>query len=60
MFYDDKIVIPKPLRQTVIMLRHKVHPAINKMKHAARPFWWHDGRPHVFVMPQPAKQQKIL
>ena len=39
-FYDDKIVIPKPLRQTVIMLLHKGHPAINKMSHAARPFWW--------------------
>ena len=39
-FYDDKIIIPKPLRQTVIMLLHKGHPAINKMNHAARPFWW--------------------
>ena len=25
-FYDDKIIIPKPLRQTVIMLLHKGHP----------------------------------
>ena len=39
-FYDDKIIIPKPLRQTVIMLLHKGHPAINKMNHAARLFWW--------------------
>ena len=38
-FYDDKFLIPKPLRQTVIMLLHKAHPAINKMNHAARPFW---------------------
>ena len=41
-FCDDKIVIHKPLRQTVIMLLHKGHPAIkaNKMNHAARPFWY--------------------
>ena len=40
-FYDDKITIPKPLRQTVIMLLHKGHhPAINKMNPAARLFWW--------------------
>ena len=39
-FYDDKIIIPKPLRQSVIMLLHKGHPAINKMNHAARLFWW--------------------
>ena len=39
-FYDDKIIIPKPLRQTVIMLLHKGHLAINKMNHAARLFWW--------------------
>ena len=37
-FYDDKIIIPKPLRQTVIMLLHKDHPAITKMNHAARLF----------------------
>ena len=39
-FYDDKIIIPKSLRQTVIILLHKGHPAINKMSAAARPFWW--------------------
>ena len=39
-FYDNKIVIPKPLRQTVIKLLHKGHPAINKMNHAALLFWW--------------------
>ena len=39
-FYDDKIIIPKPLRQTVIMLLHKGHLAINNMNHAARLFWW--------------------
>ena len=39
-FYNDKIVIPKPLRKTVILLLHKGHPAINKMTHAAKPFWW--------------------
>ena len=38
-FYNDKIVIPKPLRKTVILLLHKGHPAINKMTHAAKPFW---------------------
>ena len=30
-FYNDKIVIPKPLQKTVILLLHKGHPAINKM-----------------------------
>ena len=39
-FYDDKIITPKPLRQTVIMLLHKGHPAINKINHAARLFGW--------------------
>ena len=39
-FYDDKIIISKSLRQTVIILLHKGHPAINKMSAAARPFWW--------------------
>ena len=39
-FYDDKIVVTKPLKQTVTMLLHKGHPTINKMNHAARPFWW--------------------
>ena len=39
-FYDDKIFSPKSLKQTVFMLLHKGHPAINKMNHAARPFWW--------------------
>ena len=39
-FNNDKIVIPKPLRKTVILLLHKGHPAINKMTHAAKPFWW--------------------
>ena len=29
-FYDDKIMIPKSLRQTVIILLHKGHPAITK------------------------------
>ena len=35
-FYNDKIVIPKPLRKTVILLLHKGHSAINKMTHAAK------------------------
>ena len=39
-FFDDKIIIPKQLRQTVIMLLHRGHPAIKKMNHAARLFWW--------------------
>ena len=38
-FYNDKIVIPKPLRKTFNLLLHKGHPAINKMTHAAKPFW---------------------
>ena len=39
-FYDDKIIIPKALRRTIITLLHKGHPAINKMSAAAKPFWW--------------------
>ena len=39
-FYDDRIMIPKSLRTTVIMLLHKRHAAINKMTTAAKPFWW--------------------
>ena len=40
MFYDDKIIVPKSLRSTVITLFHKRHPSNNKMSHAAKPFWW--------------------
>ena len=39
-FYDDQIMLPKPLRRSMIMLLHKGQPAINKMNHAARPFLW--------------------
>ena len=39
-FYDDRIVIPKALRRTIIMLQHKGHAAINKMTSAAKLFWW--------------------
>ena len=39
-FMEDKIVVPKNLRTTVINLLHKGHPAINKMTLAARLFWW--------------------
>ena len=39
-FYDDRIIIPKSLRTTIIMLLHKGHAAINKMTAAAKPFWW--------------------
>ena len=39
-FYDDRIVITKSLRTTLIMLLHKGHAAINKMTAAAKPFWW--------------------
>ena len=38
-FYDDRIIIPKSLRTTIIMLLHKGHAAINKMTTAAKPFW---------------------
>ena len=38
-FYDDKTVVPKLLRQKVIVLLHKGNPAIKKMNHAARPLW---------------------
>ena len=39
-FYDDKIVVQRSLRNTVITLLHKEHPSINKMSHAAKLFWW--------------------
>ena len=39
-FYDDRIIIPKSLRTTIIMLLHKGHAAINKMTAAAKPIWW--------------------
>ena len=39
-FMEDKIVVPKNLRTTVIRLLHKGHPDINKMTLAARHFWW--------------------
>ena len=39
-FYDDRIIIPKSLRTTIIMLLHKGHAAINKMTTTAKPFWW--------------------
>ena len=39
-FIEDKIIVPKNLRATVISLLHKDHPAINKMTLAARHFWW--------------------
>ena len=37
-FYEDRIIVPKNLRTTVISLLHKGHPAINKMSMAARHF----------------------
>ena len=40
MFYDDKIIVPKSLRTTVITSLRKGHPSINKTSHAAKPFWW--------------------
>ena len=39
-FFEDKIIVPKNLRTTIISLLHKGHPAINKMSMAARHFWW--------------------
>ena len=39
-FIEDKIIVPKNLRATVISLLHKGYPAINKMTLAARHFWW--------------------
>ena len=33
-FYEDRIIVPKNLRRTVISLHHKGHPAINKMSMA--------------------------
>ena len=39
-FIEDKIIVPKIVRATIISLLHKGHPAINKMTLAARHFWW--------------------
>ena len=39
-FMEDRIIVSKNLRTTVISLLHKGHPAINKMTLAARHFWW--------------------
>ena len=39
-FMEDKIVVPKNQRTTVISLLHKGHPAINKMTLAAQHLWW--------------------
>ena len=39
-FIEDKIIVPKNLRATIISLLHKGHPAINKMTLATRHFWW--------------------
>ena len=39
-FYEDRIIVPKNLRTTVISLLHKGHPAIKKMSMAAKHFWW--------------------
>ena len=39
-FHEDKIIVPKNLRTTIISLSHKGHPAINKMSMEARHFWW--------------------
>ena len=39
-FIEDKIIVPKNLRTTIISLLHKSHPAIIKMTTAARHFWW--------------------
>ena len=39
-FMEDKMIVPKNIRTTVISLLHKGHPAINKMTLAARHFLW--------------------
>ena len=38
-FIEDKVIVPKNLRLTIISVLHKGHPAIKKMKTAARHFW---------------------
>ena len=35
-FYDDKIIVPKNLRNTVITLLLKGHPSINRMTHPSK------------------------
>ena len=46
-FFEDRIIIPKSLRNTIIMLLHKGHAAINKMTTAAKPFWWPKMSKHI-------------
>ena len=38
-FFEDRIIVPKNLQNTIISLLHKGHPAINNMSMAARHFW---------------------
>ena len=40
LFYNDKIVIPKAMRSTLIVLLHQGHVSINKMDQSAEAFWW--------------------
>ena len=39
-FYEDRIIVPKNLRTTVISLHHKRHLILNRMTMTARHFWW--------------------
>ena len=39
-FHDYRIIIPRTLRRTVLMLLHKGHAAKNKLTSAAKQFWW--------------------
>ena len=39
-FIEDKIIVPKNLRTTIISVLHKGHLAINEMSLAARHVWW--------------------
>ena len=39
-FYDDRIVLPRTLGRTIIMLLHKGHAVVNKMTTAVKLFLW--------------------
>ena len=40
LFYNDKIVIPEHIRNSVLAILHQVHVSITKMEDGAEAFWW--------------------
>ena len=40
LFYNDKIVIPEHIRNSVLAILHQGHVSITKMEDGAESFWW--------------------